>query len=68
VIIARFPARRRANPEWHDTSLAIPPQLASATFRNIFTGKRLCARDVEVALDLVFDVLPVAVFEMESQN
>ncbi|HTA47613.1 MAG TPA: malto-oligosyltrehalose synthase [Bryobacteraceae bacterium] len=65
VIVARFPARRKANPEWHDTSLAIPPQLASATFRNIFTGKRLCARDVEVALDLVFDVLPVAVFEME---
>jgi (1->4)-alpha-D-glucan 1-alpha-D-glucosylmutase len=68
VAVARFPSRRKANPEWQGTSLAIPPQLAAKTFRNIFTGKRLCARDIEAALDVVFDVFPVAVFEMESQN
>ena len=61
VVTARFPARRETDPEWRRTTLAIPPGLAAATFRNIFTGKCLAARDIELALDLVLDALPVAV-------
>ena len=61
VITARFPARRETDTEWHRTTLAIPPRLASRTFRNIFTGTRLTTGNVELALDLVLDALPVAV-------
>ena len=61
VIAARFPARRETDTEWRRTTLAIPPQLASSTFRNVFTGARLTASDIELALDLVLDALPVAV-------
>jgi len=61
VVTARFPARRESDPEWRRTTLALPPQLAAGTFRNIFTGTLLSARDIELALDLVLDALPVAV-------
>ena len=61
VIAARFPARRLNQPGWGDTTLALPPQLASASFRNLLTGARLSARDIEDSLDLVFESLPVAV-------
>jgi (1->4)-alpha-D-glucan 1-alpha-D-glucosylmutase len=68
VIVVRFPARSEANPDWHGTTLASPPQLAGGTFRNLFTGARLSARDVEAELDVVVDALPVAVFAMETHQ
>jgi len=68
VVTARFPARRETNPEWHGTTLALPQQLAAGTFRNILTGGRLSASDIEVAIDLVFDALPVAVLVLDSQT
>lgn len=62
IITARFPAKRECNPGWGGTTLALPQQLAARTFRNIFTGARICARDIESAPDVVFHELPVAVF------
>jgi (1->4)-alpha-D-glucan 1-alpha-D-glucosylmutase len=67
VVTARFPAHREANPEWRRTTLAIPPRLAAGSFRNIFTGTRLAARDIELALDLVLDALPVAVLAADTR-
>lgn len=68
VIAARFPARRQREPCWQGTTLALPQQLAGATFRNIFTGVRLRAGDLENAVDLAFDALPVAVFATDSTS
>jgi (1->4)-alpha-D-glucan 1-alpha-D-glucosylmutase len=66
VIAARFPARREMHPDWRGTVLALASQLAAGTFRNILTGRRLSASNIEVAIDLVFEGLPVAVFTMDS--
>jgi hypothetical protein len=66
VIAARFPARREMDPDWRGTVLALAPQLAAGTFRNILTGRRLSASNIEVAIDLVFEGLPVAVFALGS--
>lgn len=68
VIAARFPARREMDPDWRGTVLALAPQLSAGTFRNILTGRRLSASDIEVAVDLVFDGLPVAVFALDSAD
>ncbi len=65
VVAARFPAHREMDADWHGTTLGLPPRLACGTFRNIFDGTRLCARDIEAGIDLVFEALPVAVFTME---
>jgi (1->4)-alpha-D-glucan 1-alpha-D-glucosylmutase len=66
VITARFPAGREADPEWRRTTLAIPPRLAAGTFRNIFTGTRFTAGDIQLGLDRVLDALPVAVLALET--
>jgi (1->4)-alpha-D-glucan 1-alpha-D-glucosylmutase len=65
VIAARFPFRREQDPEWHGTTIAMPPRLASGRFRSIFTGKRFFASDVESGIDLVFEGTPVAVLTLE---
>jgi (1->4)-alpha-D-glucan 1-alpha-D-glucosylmutase len=67
VIAARFPAQRETDPEWRRTTLAIPSRLASGTFRNIFTGTSFTAGDIELALDLVLDALPVAVLVADTR-
>ncbi len=66
IITARFPARREMDPEWRSTRLALPPQLAAGIFRNILTGARLTAGDIELGLDLVLDAIPVAVLVIEA--
>lgn len=68
VMTARFPARREADPDWGGTTVAIPQQLAGCAFRNIFNGARMCAHDIEIAMDLVFDDLPVAVFVTDPKE
>jgi (1->4)-alpha-D-glucan 1-alpha-D-glucosylmutase len=68
VITARFPARRQMDTERLRTTLALPPSLAGKTFRNIFTGTRFHAADVELAVDLVFDALPVAVLTADTSD
>jgi (1->4)-alpha-D-glucan 1-alpha-D-glucosylmutase len=67
VITARFPLRREQDPGWQGTTVAIPPRLASGRFRNIFTGKRFFASDLEANLELVFEAAPVAVLTLESR-
>jgi (1->4)-alpha-D-glucan 1-alpha-D-glucosylmutase len=66
IIAARLPARREADPEWHGTTLGLPFRLAARTFRNIFTGARLTAAEIELAPDLVLDALPVAVLAADG--
>ncbi|MEO8369140.1 MAG: malto-oligosyltrehalose synthase [Candidatus Solibacter sp.] len=68
VVTARFPARREMDAEWLRTTLALPPRLAGKKFRNILTGTRLSASDVELALDLVLDALPVAVLMADTHD
>jgi maltooligosyltrehalose synthase len=62
VIAARFPAHRQLNPSWSGTNIATPPALSGKTLTNVLTGRKLSSADLEVALDVVFDGLPVAVF------
>ncbi len=66
VITARFPARREMAAEWLRTTVALPPRFAGRTFRNVFTGARFKTRDIEQALDRVFDALPVAVLQADA--
>ncbi len=66
IIMARFPARRETDPEWRSTTVALPSQLAARTFRNIFTGAHLSSGNIELALDLVLDALPVAVLVTDT--
>jgi (1->4)-alpha-D-glucan 1-alpha-D-glucosylmutase len=66
IIAARFPAKRERDPSWHGTTVAIPQQFGARTFRNMFTGTRLPAANIEVSLDLVFEGLPVAVLATDS--
>jgi len=65
AIVARFPFRRRQEPEWHDTTIAIPAQLSMCVFRNIFTGARLAATDIESAIGVLFDGSPVVVLAVD---
>jgi (1->4)-alpha-D-glucan 1-alpha-D-glucosylmutase len=62
VIAARFPFHRERLPSWNGTTLATPQQFGSKMFTDILTGRQLSAADIEVALDLVFESLNVAVF------
>jgi (1->4)-alpha-D-glucan 1-alpha-D-glucosylmutase len=66
IVTARFPARREADPEWQGTTLGLPFRLAARTFRNIFTGTRLTAGEIELTPDLVLDALPVAVLAADG--
>ncbi len=68
AIVARFPFRRRQDPEWHDTTLAIPAQLSQCVFRNIFTGTRIAATDLESAIGVVLDGAPVAVLAVDRSH
>jgi (1->4)-alpha-D-glucan 1-alpha-D-glucosylmutase len=68
VIVARFPSRRRQDPEWHDTTVAIPAQLSKCVFKNIFTGARLAVTDIESAIGVVFDGSPVAVLAVDRPS
>jgi (1->4)-alpha-D-glucan 1-alpha-D-glucosylmutase len=62
VIAARFPYRRECLPSWNGTTVATPQQFGSKVFTDVLTGRQLSASDIEVALDLVFESLNVAVF------
>jgi (1->4)-alpha-D-glucan 1-alpha-D-glucosylmutase len=66
VIIARFPARREQDPDWRDTTVALPQRVSHGTFQNIFTGARFTASDVESAIEVVFDGCPVAVLALNG--
>jgi (1->4)-alpha-D-glucan 1-alpha-D-glucosylmutase len=66
AIVARFPFRRSQDPEWHDTTVAIPAQLSRCVFKNVFTGSRLAVTDIESAIGVVFDGSPVAVLTVDQ--
>jgi (1->4)-alpha-D-glucan 1-alpha-D-glucosylmutase len=62
IVTARFPAQRDANPDWYGTTLALPEQLGVKKWRDIFTGRRMSASDIEANPGLIFEELPVAVY------
>jgi (1->4)-alpha-D-glucan 1-alpha-D-glucosylmutase len=53
---------------WADTYLAVPAELRSATFREVFTGRRLVPSQANsglLAMDRVFEGLPIALIEAQ---
>ncbi len=68
VVTARLPAARKAKPGWEGTRIALPQELSTGVFRNILTGALLDASDLEDALDLLFESVPVAVLVLNSRR
>jgi (1->4)-alpha-D-glucan 1-alpha-D-glucosylmutase len=62
VVTARFPARRDADPDWFDTTIAMPERLLNRKWVDIFTGMELRDAQATVGANSILADMPVAVF------
>lgn len=71
VVTGRFPARREADPHWHDTTLPLPSVLHNRRLYDALTGRELHPADSALSASDLFAELPIAVVTartMESNS
>jgi len=66
VAVARFPARRAADPDWGDTEIPVPTSLQGKVLRNTITGATISRKGTSLAPGELFDSLPVALLIADS--